>query len=1157
MSFGPITAGNVGAFNAQTEDIIRQMLQAERAPARQIEERRSGLQQQQEIFDQASTSISGLQSKTDALDNVFDKRIAESSNPSIVDVSAGAGARPGNYEITVQQLAKAHTLASHRIPSAGPDLLQILGPGQRSFNIIAQGKRVPVIFEIPEINSNTGLPPTNEDVVRIIDRAIRDASSQSGLGSAGFTADTIRDTSESARLVIKSQALGSAGQLFFEDTEGVLQLLGVNPGLKATETGGGFVHGPEGQNQVRQGVVDFLQPVADLQAEDIATVSEQLSNLANAAAQLPDDDGIPLAQSLANVVGLLNNPTDLSESPELTLAFESIADLVDRVDDQAVEAIAREFLRRAADLRGPVIPGTHPDSASPEPLPGSRPELANAFETLAEAVRHLGAGGDLESFDNFRISLARLSTEDRADLHREFAASLNGLNELGRKEGDELTAAFAGMIDPLFDLTIGERSSIAIQFLNIADLTETIGTDTAMQTAAEMRELGDLIESLSQPLSDPLETPFSSAYAVFFVLPPQTRANLTSEFARFADGLRQAGKEGPADVFQILSDSVGDPNIHDNFTQHFNDFATAIGSMALEDRELVRNELAAFTQQATRYVPAGQMQLLGANLHMVTQSIDDLNAFQNNALQDQMIRLTESLDGLVTDERAYVREQLMHSLGQLKNVFPIERTEGLDASFAAFNGTANDLTQEDRNILSAEFARHAGTSLVGRAFEALSSAAFYAGDPGSFDGHKGQVIMLLNSMGELDRQEFVQRLTESADRLPALIGKDAAGFAPVIQQLAQQIGQPVVFEDSGAQFLAAFQDVASATGTFNDVELEEINRYLPELAEAIAGNVNERNGELVQNLFTAGHAFANLNETSQALLQHVLQQVSASLEGGSASVTQSEEVQQIQKNIGSLIDTIENIDTFDSLDAKFTLDGIAITRRSNTVSDLIDGVTFRLNNTTDPNADSLDNRIVQVNIDNDIDGMLQGVQEFVDSYNGTIGFFEDQTRVEEGGARGALAGDQDYLRLRLGLRRSINDTINIDGVTNFLRDVGLSIGTGVNDTNNLQLDTNALRAALSNDINFVRNLLTHPTNGAATRITDLADEYLRPNGTISRDRNLLNASIDRLDDRLNIFNDRVDSRETLLRNKFNAIAEQLINLGTQTQALSGLGGQLF
>ncbi|MDP6353552.1 MAG: flagellar filament capping protein FliD [Planctomycetota bacterium] len=1157
MSFGPITAGNVGAFNAQADDIIRQMLQAERAPAQQIEERRSGLQQQREIFDQASSSISGLQGKADVLDNVFDKRIAESSNPNIVDVSAGAGARPGNYEITVQQLAKAHTLASHRIPSFGTDLLQILGPGQRSFNIVAQGQRVPVIFEIPEINPNTGQPPTNEEVVRIIDRAIRDASSQAGLGSAGFTADTIRDTSESARLVIKSHALGSDGQLFFEDTEGVLNLLGVNPGFKATDTGGGFIHGPEGQNTVRQNVVDILQPVADLQAEDVATVSQQLNNLANAAAQLPDDDGIPLAQSLANVVGLLNNPIDLSESPELTLAFESIADLVDRVDDQAVEAIAREFLRRAADLRGPVIPGTYPNSASPEPVPGSRPELANAFETLAEAVRRLGAGGDLESFDNFKTSLVQLSTEDRADLLQEFASSLNGLNELGRKEGDELTAAFAGMIDPVFDLTIGERSSIAVQFLNIADLTETIGTDTAMQTAAEFRELGDLIESLSQPLSDPLETPFSSAYAVFYVLPPETRANLTSEFGRFAESLRQAGKEGPADVFQILSDSVGDPDIHNNFTQHFNDFATAIGSMTLEDRELVRSELAAFTQQAGNYVPAGQMQLLGANLHMVTQSINDLNTFQDNALQDQMIRLTESLDGLLTDERAYVREQLMHSLGQLKNVFPIELTEGLDASFATFNGAANDLTQEDRNILSGEFARHSGTSLVGRAFDALSSAAYYAGEPGSFDGHKGQVIMLLNSMGELDRQEFVQRLNESAGRLPALIGKDAAGFAPIIQQLANQIGQPVVFEDSGSQFLAAFEGAASATGTFNDVELEEINRYLPELADAIAGNVSVRSGELVQNLVTAGHAFANLNETSQELLHNVLQQVSANLGGGSTSVSQSEEVQQIQENIDNLINTIDNIDMFDSLDAKFTLDGIPITRSANTVSDLIDGVTLRLNNTTDPEADSLENRVVQVNIDNDIDGMLDGIQEFVDAYNGTIGFFEDQTKVEEGGTRGALAGDQDYLRLRLNLRRSINDTINIDGVTNFLRDIGLSIGTGVNDTNNLQLDTNALRAALANDISFVRDLLTHPTNGAATRITDLTDEYLRPNGAISRDRNLLNANIDRLGDRLNIFNDRVDSRETLLRNQFNAIAEQLIELGTQTQALGGLGGQLF
>lgn len=1157
MSFGPITAGNVSAFNAQTEEIIRQMLQAESAPAKQIEEKKSNLIGQQEIFDQASTSISGLQSKTDALDNVFDKRIAESSNPSIVSVSAGAGAQPGNYEITVEQLAKAHTLASHRIPSESKDLLQIFGPGQRSFNIIAQGKRIPVIFNVPAVSPNTGLPPTNEEIIRIIDRAIRDASASSGLGSAGFTADTIRDTSESARLVIKSKALGSAGQLRFEDTEGVLNVIGITPGVKATDTGGGFIHGPEGQNQVRQGVVDFLKPVVGLDPKDVPAVSKQLNKLANAAAQLPDEDGLPLAQSLANVIGLLNDENDISESPELILAFESIADLVDRIDDQAVEAIAREFLRRAADLRGPVLPGTHPNDIV-APIPGTQPELAEAFETLAEAVRRLGMGGDLESFDPFKASLAKLTTKDRAGLLNQFSEALSGLNELRRKEGDELTGAFAEMVVPLFDLTVDERSSIAVQFLNIADLTETIGTDTALMTAAEFRELSDLIESMSQPLADPLETPYSSAYGTFYLLPPATRAVLAKEFYSYANQLQAAGNSETAEVFRVLGEAVNDPNIHNNFTKHFTDFATVIGSMNVQDRIDARDELVSFTNQVVGLLPEGQRELLGANLHMLTQSINDLNSYQYTALQDQMIRLTESLDGLVTDERAYVREQLMFALDNLKRVFPMEPIKGFEASFSALNGAANDLSQEDRNILSAEFARHASSSVVGRTFEAFSSAAFYAGEPGSFDAHKDQVKMLLNSMDELERQEFIHRMSDIAGRLPGLIGEDAQRFDTIISDLIQQTRKPIEFKSAAAQFLTAFDIAADATGTFNDTELEEINRYLPELADALVNNVNDRNGYLVQNLASAGHYFANLNETSQELMHGVLKQVAIDL--GNSSAGGSDAVKAIQKNIETLLNTMESIDNFDNLDAKFTFDGITIIRNTNTVSDLIDGVTFRLNNTTDPNAPSLENRIVHVNIDHDIDGMMTGIQEFVDAYNSTIGFFEDQTRVEEGGARGALAGDQDYLRLRLGLRRSINDTINIDGATKFLRDIGLSIGTGVNDNNNLKINANTLRAALSNDISFVRNLLTHPTSGAATKITGLADNYLSPNGAISRDRKLLNESISRLDDRLNIFNDRADSRETLLRNQYNAIAEQLINLGTQTQALSGLGGlggQLF
>ena len=111
----------------------------------------------------------------------------------------------------------------------------------------------------------------------------------------------------------------------------------------------------------------------------------------------------------------------------------------------------------------------------------------------------------------------------------------------------------------------------------------------------------------------------------------------------------------------------------------------------------------------------------------------------------------------------------------------------------------------------------------------------------------------------------------------------------------------------------------------------------------------------------------------------------------------------------------------------------------------------------------------------------------------------------------------------------------------------------MNDTNQLKMDDpNALRQAITNNLDFVKSLFTAP-DGAATRVADFVDEYLRPDGIISRDKTRIDQNQEHLDDRIDVLNTRMDAREQFLRNEYNSIAEQLLALSSQTQAIEGIG----
>lgn len=120
-------------------------------------------------------------------------------------------------------------------------------------------------------------------------------------------------------------------------------------------------------------------------------------------------------------------------------------------------------------------------------------------------------------------------------------------------------------------------------------------------------------------------------------------------------------------------------------------------------------------------------------------------------------------------------------------------------------------------------------------------------------------------------------------------------------------------------------------------------------------------------------------------------------------------------------------------DAKANISGVDITRSSNTIDDVIDGVTLDLNSTTDSAAD--------VNISQDLDGPTEKVQALVDGFNKLQGTANELTEYDPDEEEGSiLSGDSTIRNTMNQLKREFGQIVPglEDASVRALSDVGIS-----------------------------------------------------------------------------------------------------------------------
>lgn len=235
-------------------------------------------------------------------------------------------------------------------------------------------------------------------------------------------------------------------------------------------------------------------------------------------------------------------------------------------------------------------------------------------------------------------------------------------------------------------------------------------------------------------------------------------------------------------------------------------------------------------------------------------------------------------------------------------------------------------------------------------------------------------------------------------------------------------------------------------------------------------------------------------------------------------------------------------------DATLTVDGIAIARATNVVSDVITGVTLDLKSNSGTQ--------IQITVNDDVEAIEEQINAFVTAYNDIMSFIAEQTKydgaTEEGGP---LIGDSALGILKRRLQSLV--TTPVSGSPSILGEIG--VATTKDGT--LSVDGSKLSAALETNLDGASNLFLATTGGLAAAAISFADSSIRlGDGILTARIDGAQDTIDKIEDRIAEKEDELDRLEEDLIRRFTALETLVSQLQTQgnylTQQLANLSAQL-
>lgn len=161
-------------------------------------------------------------------------------------------------------------------------------------------------------------------------------------------------------------------------------------------------------------------------------------------------------------------------------------------------------------------------------------------------------------------------------------------------------------------------------------------------------------------------------------------------------------------------------------------------------------------------------------------------------------------------------------------------------------------------------------------------------------------------------------------------------------------------------------------------------------------------------------------------------------------------------------------------DATVQLDGITVTRSSNTFSDIIEGVELEL----------LSAGSGTITFSTDTNQIVGNIEEFVNAYNSVMDSIREQFVYDQSTNESApLFGNSTLLNMQMTLSNIMSGVVSGLSITSDPYATLSQIGIRTDSTSQLTIDENELTQALNEDFDGVRDLFVSSGSGAYTFVT--------------------------------------------------------------------------
>jgi flagellar hook-associated protein 2 len=225
-------------------------------------------------------------------------------------------------------------------------------------------------------------------------------------------------------------------------------------------------------------------------------------------------------------------------------------------------------------------------------------------------------------------------------------------------------------------------------------------------------------------------------------------------------------------------------------------------------------------------------------------------------------------------------------------------------------------------------------------------------------------------------------------------------------------------------------------------------------------------------------------------------------------------------------------ETKTAADSDITIDSLQIKRSTNSITDVISGMTINLNK--DGGVSS------QITVTPDRDAIKSQINAFVTAYNDVVNLISSNSTYDSTTkVGGALLGEGTARSIQNQLRTIVSSTVSGQpDDMNILSQLGITTNA---KTGQLDVNTSALDTKLSSDLDDVAAFFTTASTGIANQMyTYVTDTTSSVDGSLTLRSKGLQALIKDIDDTVKNMQYRLDKEESDLVRKFTAL-ESLVS----------------